>query len=151
MKACVFFLHRALSYCLLLPSTAFACWEQAAVKYQVAPELLMAIAMQESSMRSNAVNLNRNNTVDIGIMQINSIWLPQLREFGIERKDLFDPCTNIHVGAWILGGLIRKHGLNWDTIGRYNGGGVDNRSKYAWKVYRRLVKLPRSAMGQSKY
>lgn len=145
MKACASFLFRVIGYGLFFPVTAFACWEEAAVKYQVAPELLVAIAMQESSMRSNAVNLNKNNTVDIGIMQINSIWLPKLREFGIERKDLFDPCINIHVGAWILGGLIREHGLNWDTVGRYNGGGVDNRSKYAWKVYRRLTKLPRSS------
>lgn len=101
-------------------------------------------------MRSNAINFNKNNTYDIGLMQINTIWLPQLRKYGISKADLFDPCTNIHVGAWILSGLIQRHGLNWDAIGRYNGGGQDNRTRYAWKVYKRLKNIPVTHSGNGR-
>jgi len=117
---------------------ALACWNEAASRYNVSADLLYAIAKHESSLNSLAINVNKNKTTDIGIMQINSIWLPQLKTFGIMEKHLYNACTNIHVGAWILGSLIHKHGLSWDTVGRYNGGGTINRTNYAWKIYKKL-------------
>lgn len=43
--------------------------------------------------------LRAESSVDIGLMQINSQWLPKLR---IPADALLDPCTNVRVGAAIL-------------------------------------------------
>ena len=84
---------------LIATSPAHACWEQAAERYGVSPELLYAIARTESGLDPRAVGHNRNGSRDIGLMQINSAWLPRLSALGIAERDLFDPCTSIHVGA----------------------------------------------------
>ena len=120
------------------------CWDKAAEVYKVDPWLLMAIAKTESSFNNVAINVNKNQSTDIGMMQINTIWLPTLRKFGIERENLFDPCTSIFVGAWILAQNIKQFGYNQDGIGAYNSPrNVVIRRNYAQKVYasyRQIVK-----------
>ena len=67
---------------LLASLPAHACWEAAAVRYGVSSELLFAIARTESALDPQAVGRNRNGTRDIGLMQINSAWLPTLAAHG---------------------------------------------------------------------
>jgi type IV secretion system protein VirB1 len=43
--------------------------------------------------------LRAETSVDIGLMQINSQWLPTLR---IAPERLLDPCTNVRIGTAIL-------------------------------------------------
>jgi len=67
------------------------CFLAAGKTYQIDPLLLIAIAEVESSMNPKTIGLNKKNgvvkTEDIGLMQINSSWLPQLsHSFGITRK-----------------------------------------------------------------
>ena len=126
------------------------CWYTAASRYSVNPHLLYAIASKESSLNPSAIGFNKNGTQDIGLMQVNSSWLPALKEFGITREMLRDPCTNIHVGAWILAQSVQKLGYNWDAIGAYHTGlGKSNRreerrSNYSGDVYRRIERLQRT-------
>ena len=47
------------------------CLDDAANFHRVNVVLVRAIAQQESGMRSNAVNVNRDGSEDIGLMQIN--------------------------------------------------------------------------------
>jgi len=105
-------------------NSAFAesCWQSAAERYGIHTTILRAIAMTESAMNVRAVNRNTNGSVDVGLMQINSRWFPRLAEMGIEPEDLWDRCTNVHVGAWVLAGYIRHFGYNWRAIGAYNAG-----------------------------
>ncbi|AWK15607.1 lytic transglycosylase (plasmid) [Candidatus Fukatsuia symbiotica] len=127
------------------------CFLAAGKMYQIDPLLLIAIAEVESSMNPKAIGLNKKNgvvkTEDIGLMQINSSWLPQLsHSFGITRKTLLNnACQNLYVGAYILAKNLSRHGVNWTSVGAYNAGfkqgNEKNRLKYAKKVYRKYRDL----------
>ncbi|VWB43623.1 transglycosylase SLT domain-containing protein [Burkholderia latens] len=133
----------ALSCALHTPARA-DCLDDAAAFQKVSVSLLRGIAQVESGMNPNAVNTNTNGTVDIGLMQINSTWLPTLAREGITRESLFDACTNAYVGAWILSQNIRQLGPNWNAIGAYNAASPDKRLAYARKVYDAIRTLPDS-------
>ena len=69
------------------------------------------------------------------MMQINTIWLPQLKKMGISREMLKDACTSTYVGAWILSQNIKRFGYTWRAIGAYNSATPKIGYKYATKVY----------------
>jgi len=118
---------------------AAACWEEAAARYQVNSALLVAIARTESGMNPRAVGHNRNGTRDLGLMQINSAWLPTLATHGIREHDLLDACTSIHVGAWVLAQNIHRLGYTWEAVGAYNAATPSLRKTYIDKVKKNLV------------
>jgi hypothetical protein len=119
-----------------LHNAAYAdCIDDAAAFQHVNVSLMRGIAQVESGMQADRVNTNSNGTTDIGLMQINSSWLPVLAREGISEQSLFDPCTNAYVGAWILSENIRQFGPNWNAVGAYNAASPDKRLSYARKVY----------------
>jgi hypothetical protein len=112
------------------------CWESAGATYHLDPWLLFAYAKTESSYNATAMNRNSNGSYDIGLMQINSSWLPTLKRYGIGAQDLLNPCRSIFVGAWIAAQNIQRFGYNIDGIGAYNSpGNLTIRRRYASKVY----------------
>ena len=119
------------------------CFDEAAAKYAVDAKMLQAIATVESKMTSGIVGpANKNGTYDIGMMQINSSWLPKLKQAGISESQLKnDACTNVHVGAWILSESFKTYGKNWRAIGAYNAISEDLRTIYAQKVYKAYYSL----------
>ena len=126
----------AFALCAALP--AHACWDEAAARYHLNSAVLYAIAQAESGLDPLAVGHNPNGSRDIGLMQINSAWLPKLAEYGISERDLFQPCTSIHVGAWILARNIYRYGYTWEAVGAYNAVTPSKRRAYIRKVQRNL-------------
>lgn len=129
------------------------CFAEAANRYGVNEQLLVAIAKVESGFNPNARHVNSNKTTDIGLMQINSSHLPELIQYQITEKSLLNPCTNVHVGAWVLAQSIRHYGSNWRAVGAYNGGLRADREAvrqiYARKVVRALHQASAAALDNS--
>lgn len=124
------------------------CLDDAAAYFSVDPVLVRAIAQHESGMRANAINRNRNGSYDIGLMQINSSWLPRLATKGISEQSLFDPCVNGYVGTWILRANIERLGPTWKAVGAYNAVSPDKQLRYANRIYGRWRALQRAGVSQ---
>lgn len=126
------------------------CWDAAGAYHGIDPWLLYAIGYVESRHNPAAVNgSNRNGTRDVGMMQINSIWLPELRKHGVTEAALTNACASTYIGAWIMAKNIRKHGYTWEAIAVYNVGSLTTPARvrigkaYARKVYAAYEKLVR--------
>lgn len=152
MSVCVIAsLRRTALFCALLGAFSGAhaaeqCFHDAGTRYKLNPLLLWSIAKTESSFNPRAINRsNKNGSYDIGLMQINSAWLPTLKRYGIEERHLFDPCVSIHVGAWILAHEVARHGYTWKAVGAYNAKSTDKQVRYASKV----LKTAYAALGHS--
>lgn len=126
-----------------MTSASQSCFVEAGQRHRVDPDLLEAIACVESNHNPSAVNRqSAGNTYDVGLMQINSWWLPRLSSYGITEGHLYDGCVSTYIGAWILSQNFAQYGYDWRAIGAYNAGTDPNptaerlRFNYAQKVYR---------------
>ena len=126
------------------------CYIEAGQRYSVDPWLLKAIAVTESSLRPNILSA----TNDIGLMGINKSWLPTLyRRFGITERDVWEPCMNVYLGAWVLANNYRQYGKTWNAVGAYSAACTrlkgaacqQARLKYVNKVYRNWQRLRTSS------
>jgi len=112
------------------------CFEEAGEKYAISPVLLESIAKTESKLDPYATNKNKNGSVDIGLMQVNSCWIKTL---GLDRDRLItDSCYNIMAGSGILRQCIDRHGYTWEAVGCYNAISMDKKKIYSWKIFRLL-------------
>jgi len=115
------------------------CYLDAGTSYDIDPLLLYSIAEVESNHDPDAVN--NSNGLAIGLMQIHDWWFPLLQTYHISTSDLFDPCQNLMVGAWILKQQISIFGNTWNSVGAYYAGTGKSdkiqrlRSNYAAKVF----------------
>lgn len=110
---------------------ALFCLAEAAALADLPAELLLAIAWHESGLRPTAVNRNRNGSVDVGLMQINSIHWPRLARMGIAPAKLEDPCVNALVGALLLREHVGELGLTPHAVGRYHSATPSLAGRYA--------------------
>ncbi len=87
----------------LVASSARAdCFDDGASWQHLNPPILRAIAWQESYNNADATHSNANGSVDYGVMQINSIHLPELKQYGIRRDALMVPCEKMYIATWNL-------------------------------------------------
>lgn len=130
---------------------AFAhCYQEAGKEYGIDPLLLKAIAYTESRLQENI----ESPTNDIGLMGINRWWLPTLKKrFSYTEEDVWNPCTNVKIGAWILSENYRVLGKNWNAVGAYAASCsklkgqacINARTKYARTVYQHWLLLKKQS------
>lgn len=119
-----------------------ACLQQAAQRFRIPASLIRAI-MDVEGGTTGRVSHNTNGSYDIGPMQINSIWLPEVEKRGGSLQLLLHHrCANIHFGAWLLSrelsgidpARIDRAGF-WRAVGNYHSHTPQRNAYYAEKVW----------------
>lgn len=108
--------------------------------YKVPISLIVAVLKNEGGW----VGLKKENTngsFDYGPMQINSIWLDELKKYKIDEYRLKnDGCINLMVGTWILSNKIHKYNTFYEAVGRYHSNTPKYKDKYANRIFANLYK-----------
>ncbi|EHJ2437158.1 TPA: lytic transglycosylase domain-containing protein [Salmonella enterica subsp. enterica serovar Bahrenfeld] len=123
------------------------CVHDSAQRYHLPEKLILAVINVEGG-RNGLVSHNENGTVDLGIMQINSIHINELKGTGIKYNDiLYKACTNIDVGTWLLRKKFsekkdyRESDNWWQAVGNYHSKTPKFNHLYQTKVWAQVLKL----------
>lgn len=126
---------------LVIQDVPIECINAAAVTYHVPAKMILSVLNTEGG-KAGMAKTNRNGSVDLGPMQINSVWLPTLARYGLKQEDIqFDPCINVKVGTWILSQGIVQGKDYWKGIGNYHSHNNQFNMSYQIKVRKRYEKL----------
>lgn len=119
---------------LVIHDVPIECINHAATVYHIPATLLTSVLLTEGG-RVGTAKKNTNGSFDYGPMQINTVWLSKLQQYGISRNDIqYNACVNVHVGAWILSQRIAAaHELGYG-IGSYNSYSLPQNNHYRTKV-----------------
>ena len=116
-----------------------ACLMLASQTYEVPPAIMVGILQVEGG-RVGLESPNTNGTFDLGPMQINTIWVPELADkWGVSEDTARrwirdDACTNMGVSAWILKTHYQETGSLSKAIQYYH-----SRTPKYGNAYRRKV------------
>lgn len=119
-----------------------ACIMLAAQNHTVPPAVLIGIYKAEGGKIGQQVE-NTNGSFDLGPMQINTIWLPELADkwgTNIEtahQRIRDDACTNIDIAAWILRGHLNETKNLAQAIQHYHS----RTPKFGTKYKKRVIDL----------
>lgn len=123
------------------------CITAAAEAYREPPAVLVILLNVEGGSLGQ-VSYNTNGTVDIGPMQVNQIWLPDVAAHWrttvpaayAALRDSF--CANVEAGAWILRqGLDEAHGDFWQGVGYYHSHDPEYKRRYLRAVLTQVLRL----------
>ena len=125
----------------VLSERALQCVQSASQYHRVNPQILVAIARVESRGNPLAVGRNSNGTLDVGLVQTNSIHFDDLVKKGVAPAHLQDECVSLYVGAWMLSKKMAKHGNTWAAIGAYHSETPQHNYKYQRLIYSELIAM----------
>lgn len=98
------------------------CSVEAAAKYNIPANVMLAVAFQEGGKPGQAV-LNGNGTYDYGAMQINTAWLHELGKYNITAHDVSTSgCYPYELAGWrIRRHIVRDPGNDlWQKVANYH-------------------------------
>ena len=131
----------------IAPETIRSCILAAAYLYREPPALLLILLNVEGGTLGH-VSQNTNNTVDIGPMQVNTIWVPivaahwhasQTATYQALRDNF---CANVEAGSWILRqGLDEAHGDLWGGVAYYHSHNPVHQQEYLMSVLKQALRL----------
>lgn len=118
------------------PRVVEMCVRQASKVFKINPLVIMSIIKVEGG-KVGTLSKNKNGTYDMGIMQINTIHLDEIRKKypRIGWKELtYNPCVNIGVGTSILHKRMSETNDYWRGVGNYHSKTPRFRDAYLAKV-----------------
>jgi soluble lytic murein transglycosylase-like protein len=124
-----------------LSPRAHQCIAEAATYHRVNGAILEAIARHESGGSPSAVAKNTNGSVDVGLMQINSIHFADLSLKGVAPDHLLDECVAVFVGAWKLSKKMARHGNTWWAVGAYHSETPQYNVRYQNRIFAQLKSM----------
>jgi hypothetical protein len=119
------------------------CFVREADRNGLDPYVLLAVMKTENG-RPGEVARNSNGTQDLGIMSINTVWIPELaRRLGRSETSVAltlasDGCANVAAGAWILKQKIVEAGSVWEGVARFHSRNPAKQGPYLRRVYWRF-------------
>jgi hypothetical protein len=123
------------------------CIEAAASVHRLPPAVVVILLSVEGGSLGR-VSQNTNRTVDIGPMQVNSIWLPVVaKHWHASPDDTFvalrdNFCANVEAGTWILRqAMDDAQGDFWNGVGFYHSHDPGYKADYLRKVLRQALRL----------
>jgi soluble lytic murein transglycosylase-like protein len=105
-------------------------------KYSISPKIIWAIMKVESEYKKT-IHVNSDGSFDIGVMQINSLWIKSLANKGF-KVDILNNKDNVNIASYILKENINKgYGL-WQAVGLYHSTNKRLQAVYIKRVKRAL-------------
>jgi hypothetical protein len=136
-------------------ATIRGCITAAAKVHRIPPAVLVILLDVEGGSLGR-VSPNTNGTVDIGPIQVNEIWLPEVAAhwhatIADANKALRDNfCANVEAGAWILRRCLDEaRGDFWDGVGYYHSHTPEHKTRYLRDVLRQVLRLRAGATSRS--
>lgn len=127
-----------------MPSDMYreACIMRAASQYQAYPDLIRAVIGAEAGA-TGKISRNKDGSFDMGLMQINSVHLPEFARYGITQEMLVNnECLNIMIGTYLLQKSILGSGGNfWQGVGGYHSKTPDKNTAYQYRVWSHLQRI----------
>lgn len=109
----------------MTPQILYSCIVAAANLYNFSPTILYGIYTAEQG-KVGYERQNDNGSYDLGVMQINTVWVPELsKHWNLSEKETRvvlrdDGCLNIKTAAWILKQQLNKEPDLIKAIGNYH-------------------------------
>ncbi len=128
---------------IMINDTPIDCINRAAIIYHVSATVILSVMKIENGRNGQAVH-NKNGTYDLGVMQINEIWLPTIAPFGYTRSDLqFNACKNVAVGAWLISRNLAegRSASAWKSIANYHSRTKIYNEPYSKSIYKNYQKI----------
>jgi soluble lytic murein transglycosylase-like protein len=116
------------------------CIVGASTVYQVPVDVILGIISVEGGHLGQTAGPNSNGTYDLGLMQINSLWVPQLAQlWQVDYRTAYGAlrdsgCENVYVGTWILKQKIAETGSLYNGIAYYHSATRGPGTAYANRV-----------------
>jgi hypothetical protein len=127
--------------------TIRGCITAAAKLYRLPPAMLVILLNVERGSLGR-VSPNTNGTVDIGPIQVNEMWLPEIAaHWNATISDAYKAlrdnfCANVEAGAWILRRSLDEARDNfWEGVGYYHSHMPEHKSRYLRDVLREVLRL----------
>ena len=124
-----------------------ACMVAAASFYHLPPRVLPSIQAVEGG-RPGIVSRNTDGSSDLGVMQVNTLWVPQfaavtgMTEDAVRTRLIVDPCFNIAAAGAIMRVYLNEAGGDLlRAVGYYHSRTPERASDYQAKVLGAATRL----------
>lgn len=116
------------------------------------PAMVLVILLRVEGGSVGRASPNNNGTSDLGVMQVNTIWVPRMaarwRASATEAYNALrdNICANIEASAWILKqGMDESRDDFWTGVGYYHSHNPEHRARYLRLVLQQALLLQERA------